>query len=95
MPAIHRNNDARSCGAKTQVQGQTTVFMNGELVSVQDDPNTHGAGNLKADNNDGSIRAGGKTVVLVGSNSDSDNQSHNNSAATGGSPDIFSNGVAQ
>ena len=48
MPAIHRNTDPRVCGASTVVVGQSTVFANSLLVSVNGDPNTHGGGNLIA-----------------------------------------------
>lgn len=42
----HRNGDLRQCSATTIVQGQTTVFVNDRLWSVQNDPNTHGEGRL-------------------------------------------------
>ena len=48
MPAIHRNTDPRVCGASTVVVGQSTVFANSLLVSVNGDPNTHGSGDLIA-----------------------------------------------
>ena len=48
MPAIHRNTDPRVCGASTVVVGQSTVFANSLLVSVNGDPNTHGGGDLIA-----------------------------------------------
>ena len=48
MPAIHRHSDARSCGATTVVTGQGDVYSNGLLVSVNADPNSHGAGALSA-----------------------------------------------
>jgi len=46
MPAAHRHGDARVCGATTVVQGQGTVFVNGQLWAVKDDINTHGEGKL-------------------------------------------------
>ena len=45
---VHRHGDARICGATTVVSGQSTVFANGRLVSVDGDPNTHGGGALNA-----------------------------------------------
>lgn len=51
MPAIHRNTDPRACGATTIVSGQSTVFANNKLVSVNGDPNSHGGGALAAANN--------------------------------------------
>lgn len=44
MPGVHRNGDKRFCGASTIVEGQSTVFANGRLISVDGDPNTHGEG---------------------------------------------------
>jgi len=51
MAAIHRHSDARVCGATTVVSGNTTVFANDLLVSVDGDPNSHGAGALAAGSN--------------------------------------------
>ena len=58
---IHRDTDGRVCGATTTVTGQSTVFANNLLVSVDGDPNSHGAGNLSAGSN--SVFAGNKAVV--------------------------------
>ena len=49
MTGVHRHGDSRSCGATTVVTTNTTVFANGQLVSVNGNPNSHGAGNLSAD----------------------------------------------
>ena len=46
MKALHKNNDLRTCNAKTIVIGQSIVFCNGELVSVEGDINTDGGGQL-------------------------------------------------
>ena len=46
--AIHRHTDSRACGAGTVVSGQNTVYANNLLVSVDGDPNDHGAGSLNA-----------------------------------------------
>jgi len=48
LKPIHRHTDDRSCNAKTTVTGNTTVFANSKLVSVDGDPNTHGSGGLIA-----------------------------------------------
>ena len=61
MPAVHRHGDARVCGATTIVLGQSTVYANGLLVSVNGDINTHGAGALIAGSNN--VFAEGKAVV--------------------------------
>jgi hypothetical protein len=46
MPDAHRDTDLRICGAHTQVIGQTTVFVNGLLWSVEGDVCDHGHGEL-------------------------------------------------
>lgn len=51
MPGIHRDTDARACGASTLVTGQGNVYSNNLLVSVNGDPNSHGGGNLSAGSN--------------------------------------------
>ena len=48
---VHRHGDARICGATTIVSGQSTVFANGQLISVDGDPNSHGGGALSAGSN--------------------------------------------
>ena len=48
---IHRHGDSRVCGASTVVSGNTSVFANNVLVSVNGDPNSHGAGALSAGSN--------------------------------------------
>ncbi len=64
MTAIHRNSDSRACGAETVVSGQGTVYANGLLVSVDNDPNSHGAGALSANCNE--VYVNGIMVVDVG-----------------------------
>lgn len=59
--AVHRNTDLRKCGASTIVIGQSTVFANSLLVSVNGDPNTHGGGGLIAANNN--VYVNNKLVV--------------------------------
>ena len=61
MAAIHRHGDLRSCGATTIVSGQSSVFANGKLVSVNGDNNTDGGGALSAACR--SVYAGGILVV--------------------------------
>ena len=95
MPGIHRNNDARVCGARTIAQGQSTVYINGELAAVEGDPNTHGGGELIASVNPGTVFIGGKQLVAEGSNANPDNlcssrgHPHCNPKATGSSGDVF------
>jgi len=61
MPKIHRHSDSRACGASTVVVGQSTVYANNLLVSVNGDPNSHGGGALSAGSNQ--VYAGGILVV--------------------------------
>lgn len=61
---VHRQDDLRSCGATTIVIGQTNVFANGKLISVDFDPNTHGQGNLIARSKN--VFINGKMIVNVG-----------------------------
>ena len=51
MPGLHTNNHSRICGATTVVSGQSNVFAEGELVSVNGDNNSHGSGDLIAGSN--------------------------------------------
>ena len=96
--AVHRNSDSRSCGASTNVQGQANVFVNGKLASVLGDPNTHGGGNLKASNNDGTVFINGILVNLLGSDAAGDRLcpipggEHCNPKASQASPDVFACG---
>lgn len=46
MPAAHRHDDLRTCGATTVVSGQSTVFVNNKLWAVDNDENSHGGGEL-------------------------------------------------
>lgn len=50
MPPIHRDTDKRVCNASTIVNRgiNPDVFANNLLVSIDDDPNSHGAGYLIA-----------------------------------------------
>lgn len=95
MPGVHRNSDSRSCGASTTVTGQSTVYVNGLLVSVKDDPNTHGDGGLNASVNPGTIFVNGKEMVLQGSTAKPDllcpvvGGPHCNPVAVGASGDVF------
>lgn len=95
---VHRNTDSRRCGATTTVVGQSTVYVNNLLASVQDDPNTHGGGALNASVNDGTVYVNGKKLVLKGSTARPDalnpprGAPHNNPASTGGSPNVFACG---
>lgn len=87
MPEVHRDKDSRSCGATTNVIGQSTVYLNGKLVSVEGDTCSHGGGALKADTNIGNWYINGKKVVFKNSSASPDLAGHINPKATGGSSD--------
>lgn len=70
MPNAHRDGDARSCGATTEVIGQDFVTIEGQLWAVNRDPNSHGDGELIAATT--YITIGGKRVVVVGDSADPD-----------------------
>lgn len=89
MPEIHRNNDKRVCGATTKVVGQSTIYLNGELIAVEGDPCSHGGGELKADNNTGKLYINGKKVVYNGSNAQPDRLGHLNPKAASGSVNMY------
>lgn len=95
MPAVHRDTDKRSCGAKTIAQNPN-VYANGLLVAVDGNENSHGGGNLKAANPN--VHVGGKLVVIHGPNDASaDNlcplpPSHCNPKTAAGSPNVFVGG---
>lgn len=93
MTAIHRNTDSRVCGASTVVTGNTTVYANNLLVSVNGDPNSHGAGNLSASTNQ--IFVENKMVVEVGDGASPDGLcpplggSHCGPSSSSGSSNVF------
>ena len=93
MTAIHRNDDSRACGASTVVAGNSTVFANNKLVSVNGDPNSHGGGSLGASTNQ--IFVQNKMVVEVGDSAAPDalcpplGGAHCGPSSTSGSPDVF------
>ena len=89
MAAVHRNTDSRACGASTEVAGQTTVYVNNKLCSVEVDPNSHGGGELEAANPN--VYVNNKLVVIVGNSAKRDSKcpipggNHCNPKATSGS----------
>jgi len=88
MPAIHRNEDARACGATTIVTGQSTVFANGKLVSVNGDENSHGAGALIA----GSKNVFAEGIAVVNNTPDSaaeDDEDHVNTQTAESGLNVF------
>jgi hypothetical protein len=70
MAGVHRNGDQRSCGAANIVSGQGTVYANTSLVSVDNDPNSHGGGTLNAANPN--VYINNKLVVIQGNSASPD-----------------------
>jgi hypothetical protein len=91
MPAAHRDDDARACGATTIVSGQSTVFVNTKLWSVDGDLNTHGAGALEPTLSP-NVYINNKRVVVINDLAAADNFPHSSPAtkAAAGSGDTNS-----
>ena len=71
MPGVHRNNDSRACGAKTQ-SSSPNVRVNGEFISTQGDNNSHGGGPLRASVTN--VRANGKPIIILNDSAASDSR---------------------
>jgi uncharacterized Zn-binding protein involved in type VI secretion len=81
MPIIHRNNDLRTCGAKT-IASQTTVTAAGQPIAVVGDMEDHGHGDFVS--NGRTVTIGGKSIIAVGDLANPDDLGHpNDDAATG------------
>lgn len=93
MPANHRDTDARICGAKTTVQNQSSVYVNGLLWAVDDSHNDHGNGGLIPTGTTVEIE-GKKVIVHTPDHSRPDNRCpeappHCDPETAQGSPDDF------
>jgi uncharacterized Zn-binding protein involved in type VI secretion len=64
MAYSHRHGDSRACGATTIVVGQDFVTIEGQLWSVDGDPNTDGGGELSASKT--FITINGKAIIVAG-----------------------------
>ena len=92
MPAVHRHSDLRVCGATTVVSGQSNVYANSLLISVNGDPNSHGGGALSA----GSRRVYINSIAVVNNTPDGAAADslcpippHCAPITAGGSPDVY------
>lgn len=81
MSYCHRINDSRTCGAVTVQQGQDFVTVDGKLWAVENDPDSHGNGQLIHSQN--YITINGKLVILKGDSAKPDDAGHSNPAAVG------------
>jgi len=90
MPAAHRHDDLRVCGATTIVSGQGTVFVNGKLWAVEGDENTHMEGGLIATGTTVFVN-GKKVIVHTPDRAESDGVGHVDleDATAEGSGDVF------
>ena len=61
---VHRHNDLRDCSARTRAQSRD-VRVNGRWISIHNDPNSHGAGNLRATITVGKVQANNLPVILI------------------------------
>lgn len=93
MTNVHRDTDSRTCGAATIVAGQSTVYCNNLLISVDGDPNSHGGGSLSASVNQ--VYINNIMIVEVGDSAAPDalcppiGGAHCGPASASGSPDVF------
>jgi uncharacterized Zn-binding protein involved in type VI secretion len=86
---IHRNGDARACGASTIATNQSSVYINGQLVAVENDQNSHGGGGLISISNKG-VYAETKKIIIVGDTAQTpDISNHNNTQPVSGSANVF------
>ena len=94
MPVVHRHSDSRACGATTVVSGQSNVYANNLLISVNGDLNSHGSGALAA----GSRRVYINSIAVVNNTPDGAaaddlcipvGGAHCAPVTAGGSPDVY------
>lgn len=89
--SVHRQNDLRVCSARTVTQC-SDVRVNGRFISIQDDPNSHGSGPLRATITRGKVHVNNKPVILIHDPAGADNlcpgAGHCNPKAATASPDV-------
>lgn len=84
----HRDTDARSCGATTVVEGQSSTYVNSLLWAVHNDPNSHGEGRLIATGQDVIIE--NKLVIVhTPDHANPDNLGHTDPMTATGSDSVF------
>jgi hypothetical protein len=91
MTEVHRDTDSRICGAATVVAGNSTVFVNNLLASVDKDPNNHGAGNIIASTKN--VYVENELIVENGDSANPDKicpiPPHCEPSTSSGSPNVF------
>jgi hypothetical protein len=91
MAQVHRDTDSRYCGARTEVGSQTTVFVNGLLVALEGDPESHGNGSLISAS-PGTVKVGAWPIIVIGDTAGGDDLAHlpGDTDPQGASPDVNS-----
>jgi uncharacterized Zn-binding protein involved in type VI secretion len=89
MAAGHRHSDPRNCSATTVVSGQSTVYVNGLLIAVENDQDTHGNGQLVSVSA-GTVKINGKKVIVTTDQALADSAPHSPPLTypSTGSPDV-------
>lgn len=85
---VHRDGDLRACGASTIAEGQDFVFVNGKLWSVEDDPCSHGDGQLIASHT-GIFINGKRVIVHTPDPAKIDDLGHEDTQTAEGSSNVF------
>ena len=81
MALIHRNDDARTCGATT-IASQSKLTFAGEAAALEGDIETHGAGQFNPSGR--KVTFQGKTLICIGDSAVTDSLLHPNPAAASG-----------
>ena len=95
MAGVHRDGDARTCGAST-IASNPNVYVNNKLAAVDGNPNSHGGGGLNAANPN--VYIGNILVVINGNGAAPDalcpipGGPHCAPAASSASPDTYIGG---
>jgi hypothetical protein len=88
---VHRQDDLRDCNARTVTQC-TDVRVNNKFISIDEDPNTHRNGRLRATITRGSVHVNNKPVILINDPAGADSLcpggSHCNPRAATASSDV-------
>lgn len=75
MAGAHRESDTRLCGATNIVEGQSTVYVNGQLWAVENDQDTHLEGRLISTIGS-TVFIEGKKVIVLGDTATTDLAGH-------------------
>ena len=62
---VHRQGDSRLCGATTTVVGQSTVYVENQLISVEGDTNTHEGGAFNTPAGFNEVYVNNKPIIRI------------------------------